>query len=250
MIQVKTFYAYNDLRNFSYLLFDDNSADAWVIDPFEATPIISFLKGHHLNLCGILNTHQHFDHIRGNLPLLEAFKSNLRHLKNHEQLSLNLKYSLEIIDTPGHTLDHQVFIMKSEDHPLALFSGDTLFNSGVGNCKNGGNVELLFETTQKLMADLPKETLLYPGHDYLKRNLEFALNVEPDNLKARLALEESEEQKIEDWKPLTLAHELEVNPFLRLNSEQIRENIMISKDQIDLREKEVFISLRKRRDVW
>jgi hydroxyacylglutathione hydrolase len=182
MIQVKMFYAFNDLRNYSYLIHDDQTGDAWVIDPYEAQPIIDYIKKSHLVLKGILNTHQHFDHIRGNAPLLEAFTTVVQKLPSGGKISLSSKHALETLDTPGHTMDHQVFIWQIENQPKALFSGDTLFNAGVGNCKNGGDVDMLFDTTQKLLQNLPPETLLYPGHDYVQRNLEFALSCDPDNL--------------------------------------------------------------------
>lgn len=72
MIFVKTFYAQNDLRNFSYLIGDDQTGDCWIIDPYEARPMIDYIKKSSMNLNGILNTHQHFDHIRGNAELQEV----------------------------------------------------------------------------------------------------------------------------------------------------------------------------------
>ena len=66
-----------------------------------------------------------------------------------------------------------------------LFSGDTLFNARAGNCKNGGNVDELFDTFVREIAPLPDSTLLYPGHDYMKNNLAFALDRDPYNVLAR-----------------------------------------------------------------
>lgn len=236
MILVKTFYAYNDLRNFTYLILDDETGHAWVIDPYEAGPVENYIKKNGLVLKGILNTHQHYDHIRGNAPLIEAFHAPVRKLKNSETLDLGEGYSLETVDTPGHTLDHQVFLWKKQNNPFALFSGDTLFNSGVGNCRNGGDVNLLYETTERLLK-LPKETLLYPGHDYRKRNLEFALSVEPDNKVVEERLRELKEVKTEELPPVTLAEEMKVNPFFRLPEQ--KEN-----------RRELFIHLRNLRDNW
>lgn len=236
MILVKTFYAYNDLRNFSYLILDDETGHSWVIDPYEASTIENYIKKNGIKLKGILNTHQHFDHIRGNAPLVDAFQAPVRKLKNSETLDLGEGYFLETLDTPGHTMDHQVFLWKKEERPYALFSGDTLFNSGVGNCRNGGDVNLLYETTEKLLM-LPKDTLLYPGHDYRKRNLEFALSVEPENKDVQERLRELKEVKTEDLPPVTLQEEMKVNPFFRLPEQ--KEN-----------RRELFIQLRNLRDKW
>lgn len=237
MILVKTFYAHNDLRNFSYLVLDQESGDSWVIDPFDSHPIADYIKKNGLVLKGILNTHQHWDHIRGNDFLSETFNAPVRKLKNAESVMLGTSHSLDTFDTPGHTLDHQVFVWKQAQVPLALFAGDTLFNSGVGNCKNGGDVNLLYETTMKL-KELPPSVLLYPGHDYRKRNLEFALSVEPENTHAREALRDIQTVHTEELPPESLGRELLTNPFFRLDSQR------------ELNEREYFISLRQKRDQW
>ena len=247
MILVKTFYAHNELRNYSYLLLDNESGDSWVIDPYDAIPIRDYIKKNGLQLRGILNTHQHFDHIRGNAPLIDTFKTSVCELKNSETLSLSPKFSLQSLATPGHTMDHQVFVWKEEERPLAVFSGDTLFNSGVGNCRNGGDVNLLFETTKRLITDLPDSTLLYPGHDYRKKNLEFAHKVEPDNKIVRESLSQFPEEDPSTVSPLTLGQEKKVNPFLRLHSAELQENVLSDRGED---ERELFIKLRQLRDQW
>lgn len=251
MILVKTFYAYNDLRNFSYLILDKVSGSSWVIDPYEADPIIEYIKKNGLNLQGILNTHQHFDHIRGNAPLVDAFKAPVCKLKNSDTIQAGEGHVIETIDTPGHTLDHQVFLWKKDNRPFALFSGDTLFNSGVGNCHGGGDVNLLYKTTLKL-AELPEETLLYPGHDYRRNNLKFALSVEPENKIIHESLRKLEGAVTEDLPPNTMGEEKLVNPFLRLKSGEIRENVMKNSPSSDeeKNQRELFIRLRQLRDQW
>ena len=49
--------------NYSYLIIDESSNDACVVDPSEAKPIINFIERENINLKYILNTHHHFDHI-------------------------------------------------------------------------------------------------------------------------------------------------------------------------------------------
>lgn len=252
MILVKTFYAHNELRNFSYMVLDDQSGDSWVIDPYEATPMIDYIKKNGLILRGILNTHKHFDHIRGNGPLVEAFKAPVHKLKSSETIHIGEDYLIESLDSPGHTLDHQVYIWKKGSEPLALFSGDTLFNSGVGNCKGGGDVSLLYSTTEKLLS-LPDSVLLYPGHDYRKRNLEFALSVEPENKAVLECLRKIQDRRTENLPPASLGEELQVNPFLRLTSEEIRQKVMKNNRPLSETmetERELFMKLRQLRDQW
>ncbi len=251
MIQVKTFYAHNELRNFSYLILDDKSGESWVIDPYEAGPLSEYIKENHLNLRGILNTHQHFDHIRGNIPLMEMFKTEVRTLSPQETIQLNQTHALETLPTPGHTPEHQVFFISSGGIRHSLFSGDTLFNAGVGNCKNGGNINDLYETTGKLKV-LPGDILLYPGHDYILRNLEFAATLEPENAKIlegiRLAQGESEDNR----RPRTLKEEMGVNPFFRLDSEEIRQRLTpeIRLEDESVIKRELFKKIRSLRDHW
>lgn len=246
MILVKTFYAQNELRNYSYLIQDSESGDSWVIDPYEADPMIDYIKKNGLVLKGILNTHQHFDHIRGNSPLIDVFYAQVTKLSESYRIELSKTSFLESLATPGHTSDHEAFVWKYNEAPVALFSGDTLFNSGVGNCQRGGDVQSLYETTTYLMNSLPPETLLYPGHDYRRRNLEFALSVEPDNRQIQESISNLKGILTENLPAATLAEEKQVNPFFRLNSEEIRQNVLNTAKT----EKEIFIELRHLRDQW
>ncbi len=234
MIRCERFFAHNELRNFSYLIFDDKSGSAWVIDPYEATPFVDYIKKQGLSLKGILNTHQHFDHIRGNQELVETFNAPVKKLNSSENLNLGEGHRLDILSAPGHTADHQVFVWNGPSSSPVLFAGDTLFNTGVGNCKNGGNVDQLFETVTTLTSSLPLDTILQPGHDYLKRNLEFALTIEPENSVIREQLREIEEDPLKR-RPFTLGEEKLTNPFFRLP---------------EGKEKETFIKLRSLRDKW
>lgn len=237
MILVKTFYAHNDLRNFSYIILDQATGNSWVIDPFDGAPLAEYIRKNGLVLKGILNTHNHWDHVRGNDLLKESFNAPVRNLMNAESVFLGTSHSLETLDTPGHTMDHKVFIWKDSEKPLAVFAGDTLFNSGVGNCKNGGDVNLLFDTTEKL-NQLPDSVLLYPGHDYRKRNLEFALSVEPENNVVKETLKEMSTVHTYDLPAATLGQEREVNPFLRLGSLS------------ETNKRSYFTTLRNKRDQW
>jgi hydroxyacylglutathione hydrolase len=229
MIRFERFYAHNNLRNFSYLIFDDVTGNAWVIDPWEAAPFTKYIRKQGLSLKGILNTHGHFDHVRGNEELVRTFNAPVKDLEAVGKLELDSMSSLEIILSPGHTLDHKVFVWRCAGESPVLYSGDTLFNAGVGNCKNGGDVDLLFETTKRLTSLLPLDTVLQPGHDYLKRNLEFALDVDPDNAVVRERLRQVEEDPLKRA-PQTLKEEMETNPFLRTNDKHIFTKLRLLRD--------------------
>lgn len=253
MVQVKKFYAFNDLRNYSYLILDDQSGDCWVIDPYEADPMIDYIKKESMNLRAILNTHQHFDHIRGNEPLSKEFGSPIRKLRASENLELGGEFALQTIDSPGHTMDHQVFVWKQKQKAVALFSGDTLFNAGVGNCRNGGNVESLYSTVEMLIKSLPAETLLYPGHDYLERNLLFAKTLEPENKIIDEQLKKARAEAPEARQELRLGEEMGYNPFFRLDSEELQKNLKGSGNSLEdaeINRRNLFKQIRKLRDQW
>src|SRR3546814_8981217 len=103
------------------------------------------------DLTQILNTHEHGDHIGGNKPMVAATGAAiLAHRKARDRVpgmdrglgagdvvSVGRTVELEVLDTPGHTMSH-VCLLSRSDQPC-LFSGDTLFNAGAGNCHNGGH---------------------------------------------------------------------------------------------------------------
>ena len=252
MVLVKTFYAHNELRNFSYVITESENGDTWIIDPYDANVLVDYIKKNGLVLKGILNTHQHHDHIRGNRELIEAFGVTARHFLSQQSIDLGDQHSIEVIDTPGHTQDHQAFIWKQREKNLSLFSGDSLFNAGVGNCHGGGDVSKLYESTC-LLKDLDDSSLLYPGHDYRLKNLKFAQFVEPENKLIAEKLKELEDFQSENLPPVSLGEEKLVNPFLRLHSLEIRQKVLGEKlglSEKDTSDRELFKYLRIMRDQW
>lgn len=251
-ILVKRLFAYNNLRNFTYIIYS-NSGEAWVIDPYEASQVKDEIKALNVNLRGILNTHDHTDHTRGNAELQSYFGCDILDFGYNKSLTLNQDNTLEILPTPGHTPEHIVFLWKRKGVYQIIFAGDTLFNAGVGNCKNGGNVEDLFTTTEMLRTRLPEDISLQPGHDYLKRNLEFALMIEPSNKLVIERLYHLNNIETELLPATILKEEVLLNPFFRLDSEEIR-SLWLSVDEAKLDEesqrKLLFKILRSKRDNW
>jgi glyoxylase-like metal-dependent hydrolase (beta-lactamase superfamily II) len=100
-----------------------------------------------------------------------AIEGMFRGLIAGDIIKVGKTVELEALDTPGHTLCH-ICLLSHTDQPT-LFSGDTLFNAGAGNCHNGGNLKSLFQTFSQQLNLLPENTLVYPGHDYIENNLQF-----------------------------------------------------------------------------
>lgn len=157
---------------------------------------------------------------------------------------------LEVLDTPGHTMSH-VCLLSHSDHP-AVFCGDTLFNAGAGNCHNGGHPEELYDTFATQLSKLPDDTRVYPGHDYWENNLEFTLDREPDNERARDLMSDSGTKDPEHALISTLGLEKEINTFFRLQNptviNRLREHYPDLPDNPD--PKTVFVKLRDRRNSW
>ena len=134
----------------------------------------------------------------------------------------------------------------------ALFSGDTLFNAGVGNCRNGGDPEALYVTCTALLARLAPTTRLYPGHDYLVNNLGFTLHIEPENGAAAAWKQQAAAHNGPDAPLLTLADELRLNTFFRLDEPGVIAGLRTRVPALSAHpdRREVFLALRELRNSW
>ena len=178
------------------------TGEALAIDPLDHEKCLAAAKEQGWEITQVLNTHEHFDHTGGNAALIRATGAKLLAHANAKDkipdvdvglsagdvVSVGKTVELESLDTPGHTMAHVCMLSKT-DVP-ALFSGDTLFNAGAGNCHGGGHPQQLYETFAEQLSKLPDETLIYPGHDYISNNLEFTLDREPGNARAEQLLAE------------------------------------------------------------
>ena len=254
----------NAYRNFNYLIACGETGEALAIDPLDHEKCLDVAKAKGWTITQILNTHEHRDHTGGNQPMVAATGAKVlahrnakdkipgmdRGLLAGDVIKIGKTVELECLDTPGHTMAH-ICLVAHSDKP-ALFCGDTLFNAGAGNCHNGGHPTELYNTFVGQLANLPEETLIYPGHDYIARNLAFTLDREPDNAKAKAILPAMEAQ--DPAKPLvtTLALEKEINTFFRLTSrsviQRLREDFHDLPDDPD--PKTVFLKLRELRNKW
>ena len=135
----------------------------------------------------------------------------------------------------------------------ALFCGDTLFNAGAGNCHNGGDPEVLYDTFATQIARLPDATRVYPGHEYLSRNLEFTLDREPDNSGGRSVACESEGPQCgRGARHARSGEEKDFNTFLRLQSPGVIARLRERFPEIGERPsaRTVFLKLRQLRNTW
>ena len=143
-------------------------------------------------------------------------------MRGGDRVQVGKAVTLQCLDTPGHTRAH--LCLYAEESPAAsggmapaLFSGDTLFNAGVGNCIHGGDPELLYQTFADCLSKLPVATRVFPGHEYLLRNLGFTLDREPSNSVARELAQRVTGVAATGMPVLNLSEERQVNVFFRLD---------------------------------
>jgi len=254
----------NAYRNFNYLIACPETGEALAIDPLDFRRCLAVAEKRGWHITQILNTHEHGDHTGGNKGLVAATGASVIAHRNAagripgmdrgvgagDVIRVGATVDLECLDTPGHTMSH-ICVLSHTDQP-ALFSGDTLFNAGAGNCHNGGHPEELFETFERQLSTLRDDTLIYPGHDYLINNLRFTLDREPDNRSARRMIDEYEDQDPADALVTTLAQEREVNTFFRLDSPSVITRLAEDFPEIGDKpaRRTVFLKLRELRNRW
>ncbi len=254
----------NAYRNFNYLVACPDTGDALAIDPLDFGKCLKVAGEKGWRITQVLNTHEHPDHTGGNKGIVKATgakviahadaAARIPHMdvgvEAGDVIKVGTTIELECLDTPGHTMSH-ICLLSRTDQP-ALFSGDTLFNAGAGNCHNGGHPEELFDTFERQLATLGDDTLVYPGHDYLLNNLAFTLDREPDNETAREMMHKYRDQDPDDALVTTLAQEKEVNTFFRLQSPSVIGKLATEFPEIgdSPDPKTVFLKLRELRNSW
>jgi hydroxyacylglutathione hydrolase len=232
---------------------------ALVVDPGDAAPVIAFLEANKLELSAILITHHHFDHTGGIAKLSELYPSavvygpnnpmiqGVHHaLKENDAISIDaLNVSFTILHTPGHTLDHIVYV-----HSDFIFCGDTLFSGGCGRMFEG--TPEVFHASLAKLAALPSSTKVYCTHEYTQANLAFARSVDTQNpaLKDYSAWVNEQRNADKITLPSTIAKECEINPFLRCHNHDIRRSILkdYSENSDVTSDVETFAVLRKLKD--
>lgn len=225
--------------NYTYLIRYDSSAIA--VDPGEASAVLKELKRQKLSLETILCTHNHFDHTGGvnKLQSETGCKVVRKRKDSDDRLVIDNKISIKVMYTPGHTKDSVCYYF--EDRGM-IFTGDTLFRGGCGRVFEG-TCDMLYDSLMKI-SDLPEETLIYDGHDYLKDNYDFALAVDKNNELLKKRYELALKQTI--LPPSDLKFEKQTNPFLRCNTEDLKRYFHAENES----SRSVFRMLREKKNTF
>lgn len=197
MLQIKSF-IFNPFQENTYVVWDDETREAAIIDcgvmmQQEQTRLYDFIKDTGLTVTHILNTHMHIDHAAGNAWAERTFDVKVSANTNDEYLASSISQQaqmfglpfvlesckitnglqdsdiinignvkLQIIETPGHTPGGICFYSEAD---AVLFSGDTLFNEGIGRSDlPGGSCSELIHSIKNRLFSLPDNVKVYCGH--------------------------------------------------------------------------------------
>ncbi|KAK9472885.1 beta-lactamase-like protein [Dipodascopsis tothii] len=219
--------------NYAYLVTDDVTKDTILIDPAEpdcVKPVVKSLEETgEIKLTALLNTHHHWDHSGGNetmkklypeLPLIAGKDSPGVTTTPADRVTFKLgeKITVTPLHTPCHTQDSICYLFQDGDDK-AVFTGDTLFTAGAGRFFEGTATEMN-KALNEVLASLPDDTKVYPGHEYTASNIKFAKavlsNEALDKLEAFTNANEHTTGKF------TIGDEKSFNPFMRLADPQIQ----------------------------
>jgi len=253
MINIEPIKAFDD----NYIWLMTTNEGSIVIDPGESKNLLKAIEKKNIKLDAILITHHHYDHTGGieellmKYPNLKVYGPNNNidliksRLRDGELLNI-IGIDFEVIEIPGHTLDHIAYYANINNSPI-LFCGDTLFAGGCGRVFEG-TFDQMYESLMKLKK-LPKNTRIYCGHEYTINNLKFAKAVEPNNIDLIKRYDEALDLRKNNIPtlPSTLSIELKTNPFLRAEKNNVQK-IISHKFKTGFSEKEIFRSLRQWKD--
>jgi len=166
--------------NFIYLIGDKATRTCAVVDPaWDADVILTEAEKLGVDITHALCTHSHFDHVNQVDALLEkkdipvhmlgeeidfsGFRSeNLERKSPGDVVKIGEHLEVTFVHTPGHTPGSTTYRIHD-----AIVTGDTMFVQGCGRCDFvGGDPEVMYETLKGLVGSLPKDTRMYPGHNY------------------------------------------------------------------------------------
>lgn len=162
------------MANFAYIIADEESDEAAVIDPsWDLEKIFDALKKNGWRAKYVINTHSHFDHVLGNEQVAKVTGAKIvQHGASQLDKDIAVKdgdvvqvgmIKLRVLHTPGHSKDSICLVLDGQ----VVFTGDTLF---VGTCGRtdlpGSDPAEMHRSLSGKIAKLDEKLVVYPGHDY------------------------------------------------------------------------------------
>ena len=184
---------------YTYIISSGKGREALIIDPVieHTDEYIKVLKNLELKLVKVIDTHIHADHVTGLNELNkrtnctrimgEKSKSEVIDLRIKDSEKINVEsIELKAIYTPGHTDCSYSYLMNDR-----VFTGDTLLINGTGRTdfQNGSSEDAYDSIFHKLLK-LPKDTLVYPAHDYNGKKFSTIENEKNNNPRLQVSSKE------------------------------------------------------------
>ncbi|MEP6584269.1 MAG: rhodanese-like domain-containing protein [Ginsengibacter sp.] len=164
--------------------FVESEGEAIIIDPLRDTDeYLKLAKQHNAKIKYILETHFHADFVSGHVELARETGATIIygpntetnfpfHLAKDGEIFKVGKITVEVIHTPGHTIESTCYLLHDESNkPYCLFSGDTLFVGDVGRPDlSSGNMtreelaSIMYDTIQNKLIPLADDVIVYPAH--------------------------------------------------------------------------------------
>src|SRR5215216_4397925 len=118
----------------------ESNGEAAVVDPLrDIDAYIQLAKERNATIRYIFETHFHADFVSGHLDLAKATNAPIVygpntetnfpiHLAKDDEIFKLGKITIEVLHTPGHTLESTCYLLRDEENKMhAVFTGDTLF---------------------------------------------------------------------------------------------------------------------------
>ncbi|XP_034480444.1 hydroxyacylglutathione hydrolase, mitochondrial isoform X2 [Drosophila innubila] len=226
--------------NYMYLIVDNKTREAAVVDPVDPELVIKTVQAENLTLNKVLTTHHHWDHAGGNEKLVKLWTGGKLDVYGGDDRigAMNHKVcqddtfkigdlNVRCLSTPCHTSGHICYHVttSSGTNEGAVFTGDTLFQGGCGRFFEGTAEEMYDALCAKLSA-LPDNTKVFCGHEYTLQNMSFARHVEPDNkiIQNRIEWAKLRRASKDPTVPSTIGEEKSWNPFMRVNETTVQKH--------------------------
>ncbi|MFG2561526.1 rhodanese-like domain-containing protein [Streptomyces sp. NPDC048496] len=182
-----TQYYLDCLSQASYMIADETSGQAVVVDPRrDISEYMADAETRGFTVVGVINTHFHADFVAGHLEMAARTGAwigyghraeteySIRKLTEGERVSLG-DVTLEIMETPGHTpesISVLVYEHATDTVPYGVLTGDALFIGDVGRpdllASVGVTAEelgaMLHDSVQNKLMGLPDEVRVFPAH--------------------------------------------------------------------------------------
>lgn len=224
----------SESSTYTYLLADEQSGDAIVIDPVleQLERDVTLIQELGLTLRYVLDTHVHADHVTASSSLRERLGARTvlaeragvgcaDVLVKEDDVVQFGRHGVVVRETPGHTSGCVTYVTTDE---AMAFTGDAVLIRGCGRTDfQQGDARTLFRSVHDKVFSLPDTTLLYPAHDYKGRTVTTV--GEEKRLNPRLGAGKDEDAFVEIMANLKLAYPRKIDVALPRNSHCGRETV-------------------------